>query len=290
MTTAESPVIRVATWNLWGRNGGHERRLPAIVETLRRIDADVIMLQESWAQQGDFCQAEYLAAQLGGHSSAWAHGPWFSGFWLGNSVLSRWPMVRTEVHRLPRLDNGDPMYRHITLAHVQTPWGEWPFASTHFEHPFDGSRHRMLHAETLMHVVRSVRAASTNKLPVVVGGDLNAVPDSDEIRMLTGRKPGVPGVVFSDVWEHVGAGGRFGSEGLTWRSDNPNTGDSSWPNRRLDYILVSHPRKKPAGNARAIWLAGTEAIDGVYPSDHAAVVAELAVPRTDPDASAPDDA
>lgn len=281
MNDEQRPTIRVATWNLWGRNGDHERRLPAIVETLRTIDADVVMLQESWAMQDGFCQPEYLAEQLGGYSTAWAHGPWFSGFWLGNSLLTRWPIARTQIHRLPRLDNGDPMYRHVTLAHVETPWGLWPFASTHFEHPFDGSRHRMLHAESLLHFVKGVRADPACRLPVVLGGDLNAVPDSDEIRMLTGRMPGVPGVVFSDVWEHVGPGGRFGAEGMTWRADNPYTDDSSWPNRRLDYVLVSHPRKKPAGSARRAWLAGTEPVDGVYPSDHTAVVVELGVPHHD---------
>ena len=50
--------------------------------------------------------------------------------------------------------------------------------------------------------------------PMLVGADLNAVPDSDEVRLLTGRRPGVDGVVLSDVWEHVGAGGVFGEMAL----------------------------------------------------------------------------
>jgi hypothetical protein len=40
--------VRIATWNLWGRYGPWEARLPAITETLRRVDADVVGLQEVW--------------------------------------------------------------------------------------------------------------------------------------------------------------------------------------------------------------------------------------------------
>ncbi|MCU1360933.1 MAG: hypothetical protein JWN99_2222, partial [Ilumatobacteraceae bacterium] len=42
---------------------------------------------------------------------------------------------------------------------------------------------------------------------MVVGGDFNAPPDSDEIRMLTGRRAvPIPDLVLSDCWEHVGEG------------------------------------------------------------------------------------
>ena len=49
------------------------------------------------------------------------------------------------------------------------------------------------------------RGDPESDLPVVIGGDFNAVPDSDEIRMATGRvAPPRPGVLLSDSWEHVG--------------------------------------------------------------------------------------
>src|SRR5262245_33223956 len=40
--------LRVLTWNLWWRFGPWQARQPAIIATLRRIDADVIALQETW--------------------------------------------------------------------------------------------------------------------------------------------------------------------------------------------------------------------------------------------------
>jgi Endonuclease/Exonuclease/phosphatase family len=41
-------TVRIATWNVWGRYGPWEARLPAITETLRRVDADIVGLQEVW--------------------------------------------------------------------------------------------------------------------------------------------------------------------------------------------------------------------------------------------------
>jgi hypothetical protein len=83
--------------------------------------------------------------------------------------------------------------------------------------------------------------------------------------------------VFSDAWEQAGHG-----PGWTWCRDNPYTSDSAWPNRRLDYLLVSWPRPKPVGNPLSARLVGIEAglVDGaaVWPSDHAAVVAEFQTP------------
>ena len=40
--------VRIATWNLWGRYGPWEARLPVIIENLRAINADILALQEVW--------------------------------------------------------------------------------------------------------------------------------------------------------------------------------------------------------------------------------------------------
>ena len=91
------------------------------------------------------------------------------------------------------------------------------------------------------------------------------------IRDRTGRSaPAVPGLVFTDLWEIAGEG-----EGFTWRRDNPYIGDSTWPNRRLDYLFVSWPRPRPIGNPSRIWLAGVDTVGGIQPSDHAAVVSDI---------------
>jgi hypothetical protein len=68
---------------------------------------------------------------------------------------------------------------------------------------------------------------------------------------------------------------------VTWSSENPHVAWSAWPNRRLDYLLVSWPRPRPAGNPLRCWLAGTKPVGGVQPSDHYAVVADFETESSD---------
>ena len=140
---------------------------------------------------------------------------------------------------LPRAD-GSPGHRRIVAASVATPWGPWPIASTHLDHRFDDSAARQAQCRRLLELASTWRGDPTTDLPLIVGADLNAVPDSAEVRMLTGREPGRRGIVFSDAWEQTGDG-----PGATWRRENPYSADSAWPNRRIDYLLVSWPRPKP---------------------------------------------
>ena len=166
----------------------------------------------------------------------------------------------------------------MIAAAVGSPWGRWPVASTHLDHRFDDSATRERQARRLLELAEQWRGDPTTDLPVVIGADLNAVADSDEVRLLTGRRDGTGGIVMSDAWEQVGEG-----PGWTWRRENPHTTDSAWPNRRLDYVLVSWPRPKPVGNPSTARLVGTEPVDvdgePVWASDHAGVVVDLVTPN-----------
>ena len=144
--------------------------------------------------------------------------------------------------------------------------------STHFEHRFDRSATRVAQAEQLCAQIIERRPDPEHAFPVVVGGDLNAVPDSDEIRMLTGRRtPPQHGLVLTDAWELASDD----SPGYTWSRRNPHLADATWPNRRLDYVLVSWPRPKGVGVPISASLLGTTPRNGVVPSDHFGVIVEL---------------
>lgn len=274
------------SWNIWWRFGDHERRYPAILDVLRREAPDVVCLQEVWARHDESSgavedQMVRLADDLGWHAVPTEH-VWHRGLAFGNAVLSRWPLDVLADERLPAAD-GRPGHRRALVASVASPWGPWPFLSTHLDHRFDASTARRVQLHRVLELVVAHRGDPERDLPVVLGGDLNAVPDSDEIRMVTGRAAGGPGgVVLSDVWEQVGEG-----SGITWRRDNPYVGDSAWPDRRIDYLMVSWPRPKPVGNPVRAWLAGDRpenvthddgSTRAVWPSDHIAVVAELRTP------------
>lgn len=261
---------RFLTWNVWWQFGPWRERQDAILSVLREQNADVVFLQEVWAQEGGLDQAQWLADELNMYVAR-TEGPWYDdGVSLGNAIVSRWPIVEWHVHRLPDV-TGAPSHRRAVLALLDTPFGRLWTVCTHLDYKFDASETRMAQCEALCGIVDQLRENPEIEIPVMMAGDFNAVPDSDEIRMLTGRRaPAAEGLVFTDLWEVAGEG-----PGHTWRRDNPYIADSTWPNRRLDYLFVSWPRPRPIGNPSRIWLAGTDAVGGVHASDHAAVVADV---------------
>jgi endonuclease/exonuclease/phosphatase family metal-dependent hydrolase len=107
--------------------------------------------------------------------------------------------------------------------------------------------------------------------PPIMCGDFNADPLSDEIRMLTGRATvPVPRLVFVDAWEVAGDG-----PGVTWSNENPYAVRDLEPDRRIDYVFVGWPKARGAGHVVSASVEGIDAVHGVYPSDHYAVLAEL---------------
>jgi endonuclease/exonuclease/phosphatase family metal-dependent hydrolase len=265
-------VLRVMSWNVWWRFGPWAERQPAIIDTIIAEAPDVLCLQEVWSD-GETSLAGIVAERLGYHVALSDNSRTRRGdIGFHNAVVSRWPITAIDSRPLPDSTGADG-HRRALLVDLQTPWGAWPVVSTHLAYRFDESALRTAQVQTLQRLVADRRGDPDHDLPTILCGDLNAVPDSDEIRLLTGRRPGPPNLVFSDCWEQAGDG-----PGHTWRVDNPYQADTAWPNRRLDYVLVSWPRPKPVGNPRRAWLAGVAPIGGVTPSDHAAVVAELTVP------------
>jgi len=93
--------VRIATWNLWGRYGPWEARLPVIIENLRAVNADILALQEVW-DDGARNQAREIATALSCAEPVYAHNLERDGAQSGNAVLSRWPIARSEVRTLPR--------------------------------------------------------------------------------------------------------------------------------------------------------------------------------------------
>jgi endonuclease/exonuclease/phosphatase family metal-dependent hydrolase len=112
-----------------------------------------------------------------------------------------------------------------------------------------------------LEVARFVREAAGDE-PAVVMGDLNAEPPTPPIRFLLGQEA-IDGHVgdFEDCWVRANPS----EPGYTYASFDPV--------RRIDYILG---RNLPAGPLTAR-IVGGEAVDGVYPSDHMGIVAELPV-------------
>ena len=121
----------------------------------------------------------------------------------GNAIVSRWPILRTSWRPLPA--GGAPDERRTVLfADIDGPRGALQVFCTHLNWRFD-------HSEVRQDQVRLIGAfvdeCRPRDYPPILSGDMNAAPDSDEIRILTGRTAvAVPKLVFHDAWEVAGDG------------------------------------------------------------------------------------
>lgn len=265
--------LRVLTWNLWHRFGPWEARRPAIAATLARLDADVICLQEVW-EDATVGFAEELAAGLGFHHAYGARLE-VEGVRFGNAVLSRWPITASEVLPLPAPEGAEEL-RTCLRADVEGPRGALQLFSTHLNWRFDQSDVRQEQVRAICQFVDGAKPAGGRRYPPILAGDFNADPDSDEMRLLTGRAATpVPKLVFHDAWEVAGQASDSSATGATWTNRNPYARLDLEPDRRIDYVLVGWPKAGGAGHVTRCTVEGLEPVDGVVPSDHLAVLAEL---------------
>jgi len=280
VTNSEGPYgsligtrLRVLTWNIWWRFGPWEARRPAIAATLARLDADVVCLQEVW-DDGDVCFAAELAEGLGFHHTYGARLD-LDGVRFGNAVLSRWPITGSEVLALPAHKEVEEL-RTCVRADIDGPRGPLQVFSTHLNWRFDQSATRQDQVRSVCRFITTSRPEAGRAYPPILCGDFNADPDSDEIRMLSGRAATPEDkLVFHDAWEVAGQASGSSATGATWSNANPYAILDLEPDRRIDYIFVGWPKAGGAGHVTSCRVEGLEPVDGVVPSDHLAVLAEL---------------
>ena len=260
-------TIRVVTWNVWGRYGADcEARQAALEQTLEQTAPDLVCLVEAW-RQGDSTQPGRVAARLGlAHHrfvGEWEQEDWVSGI----GFVSRWPM--TEPRRRPlRAEDGSGFGEAVHVA-VAGERGSIQLFAVMLDYPLDASA---LRQHQVRQLVQFIADTASRRDLVVVCGDFNAGPDSDEIRMLTGRSaPAAPGMVFYDAWEVAGDG----SAGFTWSNRNPLAAIGLYPDRRFDYIFSAWPRRGGVGHPTGCSLLGVRAPGEQQVSDHYGLAADL---------------
>jgi endonuclease/exonuclease/phosphatase family metal-dependent hydrolase len=277
------PSVRVMTWNLWWRFGDWRRRREAIVRTLADERPDVLGLQEVWAQDGGENLAGWLAERLGMHwvfsrspvQERWhARNGGDTGVDVGVAVLSRHPVLETAERRLPTAPGFRDDGKTALHALVGIPGGPLPFFTTHLN---PGSGESAVRCAQVRELAAFVAERAGGPFPPVVTGDFNAEPDFDEMRLLCGYKtaPAAPGLVLLDAW-------RFADPTLpqgTWDIAHEDAVGFGLLPSCVDYVLVGRPGPDGQGRIRGARRAAAVPVDGVHASDHAAVVADLALPH-----------
>lgn len=270
-------VLRVVTLNIWNNQGPWAERLRLIRRELPTLDAHLVGLQEvlhlEGAPAGTPDQGQAIADGLGyyvAYASAWHIG---GGLQFGNALLSRWPIVEAQNFILPV--EPDDETRAVLFAAVDSPFGQIPVFVTHLSWQLHRSDVRQQQVAFIAQRVREL--APVDGFPPVVMGDFNAEPESDEIRYLRGFNARLGrSVYFADCFAAAGDG----TPGYTYARDNPYALRAHEPNRRLDYVFVRGPDRQLRGEPLSARLCFHRPENGVWPTDHYGVLAEIqAAPR-----------
>ena len=219
--------MRVATYNVRGFRGGRDR----VAHVVRGLDPDVLLLQETGSRRA----LRRFAAITRMHV---ARDPWSPlRRRVKDAVLVRDGATITSAH-LVRFAGSRRWYpRGALVARVGGSLDLWALSV----HLGLGGRERVRQVEALLATIATLPEA-----PIVVGGDLNATPDT--------RAPARMAAVLRDAWTAAGRGA-----GATF--------PAAAPAARIDYLFVG------AGlEIRSIRVvSGPEA----PASDHLPVVATL---------------
>lgn len=263
--------LRVLTLNIWHREAPWEQRSALIRRGIRALDPDIIAFQEVLQLRVEGAlmnQADELLRELPYRYVFGAAQTIASGFELGNVIAAKHPLGEHEVVALPGKESGET--RSVVHVRVSTPLGEVPVFATHLNWKLHHGALRVRQVERLVDLIEL--RASDETYPAILMGDLNAEPDSDEIRFLRGfASLHGRSTHFADAWSYGGDG----SPGFTFDRRNPYAARSHEPPRRIDYIFVRGPDSKWRGEPLSTRLVFDQPEGGVWASDHFGLFSEL---------------
>lgn len=264
--------------NIWN-DEGDPRRIELINRELRRLDPDLVSLQEVLRT----ADKDQLAALLDGTGLHGTHQgevvtlePRFADRFGGNAVASRWPHRIVDAVDLGGADVPDVPWRALAALVPLPDLGDMLLIVPTISYQLEAEAAR----ERQVMVLADLDARLRTEVPTIIAGDFNATPDSAGIRFLTGLQS-IDGrsTYYHDAWAIAGDG-----PGHTWTVDNPNAHKDigylvgqSGHRRRIDYIFVGagHAHPKVRARIHAAAVAFNEPVDGVWPSDHFGLVADL---------------
>jgi endonuclease/exonuclease/phosphatase family metal-dependent hydrolase len=158
-------------------------------------------------------------ARLTGYSVAFGRTIGFQGGDYGVALLSRWPIQRDTLVPLavtapPGRAVGDREQRGVLLAVIDAPGGPLAVLNTHL----DASGEDLWRVQEIATVLRVARTAQSG-MPLLIGGDFNARPESAVHEALRGAGCGA-------AWEGGGVG-------------DASTLPAAAPVRRIDYLYFT---------------------------------------------------
>lgn len=266
--------MRVVTQNLWGKRGAWELRKAVLKAGLERLRPDIVSFQEAIKTAG-----EDTAAELLGPDFEVAYQERGEPDGQRSAIASRWPLVAA--HELDQRVTDrvtDTIATLVVEVAAPAPYGPVMVVNHTGSWQVDFQVERELQAKAAGELVEGLIRG--RRVHVILASDLTDAPESASVRFWTGMQS-LHGfsVSYRDAWQRA----HPGEEGETYTADNPILWDWDYPVRRLDYIMVRCARHGgPTLEIRACERLFTQAVDGVWASDHFGVMADLELPSRPP--------
>jgi len=230
--------LRVLCYNIHHAEG-IDRKLdvPRIARVILSVKPDLVALQEVDNKTERTQRVDQVAelARLTKMKSIFGPNIDFQGGHYGNAILSRFPIARHKNHHLPNVDAGEQrgvLESVIKISKNQSVL----FLATHFDHRRPGQE-RLASAKFINQMI-----GSRDKMPAILAGDLNDVPDSPTLKEI----------------------------GKLWARTNPEISPTvpvAKPVRQIDYILL-RPKER--------WkVVETRVLGEAVASDHRAIFAVI---------------
>jgi endonuclease/exonuclease/phosphatase family metal-dependent hydrolase len=265
--------MRVVTQNLLGRQQNWPDRRCALVAGLRALDPDVALFQEAIVTDDHDQPADLLGEgyHLAHHGIRDADGS-------GISIASRWPLGAVRELDLQTGARTADFPASALAVDVHWPAGEVPLLLVNHKPSWatDLEHEREAQAVTTARFVEKLVARTGQH--VVLGGDLDAMPDAASIRFWRGLQSlHGTSVSYRDAWELR----HRGEPGHTFAPSASPLITEQWAtdvDRRIDYLFVRCGRAGPTLAVRHCARTFDEPVDGAWGSDHFGLVAELEEP------------
>ncbi|MEO6733292.1 MAG: endonuclease/exonuclease/phosphatase family protein [Ferruginibacter sp.] len=239
----ESNTVSILTYNIHHANPPSKAGVidvNAIANVINREHADVVALQEvdvHTKRSGISLNEAEEIARLTGMKAYFARAIYYDGGEYGVAILSKFPIENMNDLALPTDDNTKGEHRTLAIATIILPnHKKFVFACTHLDAQHDDIN-RQLQIKKILEFLKE------EKLPVIIAGDLNALPSSDVIKQLDSY--------FT----------------RTCVNDCPFTIPETNPNKTIDYIAYT--------SSIPVSVISHSVVDEFYASDHRPVKAVL---------------
>jgi endonuclease/exonuclease/phosphatase family metal-dependent hydrolase len=251
--TADQPQacdsLSVVTLNIYHDADDWPSRRPLVIEGLKELSPDVIVLQEVLQKEGLGNQATDIAEALGYESWFASANPRDDEQRFGNAILTRHPILEQSEHRLHPLND----WRTLAHARLDVCGRTIDIYGTHLHHTREGDGIR---AQQVGDIVSTIKARDDGT-PSILAGDFNATVRAPELAQLLVR--------YSDAFGRV----EKEADGIT--TLNPHYFDKRMQ-RRIDHVLVERGHFEVLEARRVLDRPDAS---GTWPSDHFGVFARL---------------